>query len=207
MRIVHATFRRAFDESAQLVRAASTPSPDRVTFLAHHIDFGISMLHTHHESEDLLLYPLLVERAPEQMQMLTDAGEQHRQVASALDAVTTACVTWRQNPSAATGEALAAALESLNEVLQPHLDDEEQKVVPLAAVTVTQEEWDAVGAHSREQIPRSMMPVAFGMLLDPLDDADRTYMKSHLPAPVRMFYPLLIQRPWDKYASKLRSGT
>lgn len=52
-----------------------------------------------------------------------------------------------------------------------------------------------------------MMPVAFGMLLDPLDADDRAYMKSHLPAPVRMLYPLLIQRPWDKYAAQLRTGT
>jgi hypothetical protein len=47
-----------------------------------------------------------------------------------LDAASTACATWRQRPSAETGEALAAALDRLNAVLQPHLDDEEQKIVP-----------------------------------------------------------------------------
>jgi hypothetical protein len=41
MAIVHRTFRKAYDESAQLVRAAPTPSPERVTFLADHIDFAI----------------------------------------------------------------------------------------------------------------------------------------------------------------------
>jgi hemerythrin-like domain-containing protein len=207
MRIVHATFRRAFDESAQLVRAAPTPSAKRVTFLADHIDFGISMLHTHHESEDLLLYPLLAERVPEQAAMVNDAGHQHQEVASALGAVTDACATWRAQPGPETAEALATSLVSLNDVLQPHLDDEERKVVPLAAVTLTQEEWDAVGEHSRKDIPRSKMPVAFGMLLDPLDDDDRRYMKGHLPAPIRLLYPVLIQRPWDKYASELRTGT
>jgi hemerythrin-like domain-containing protein len=33
-----------------------------VTFLADHIDFGISMLHHHHSSEDEFLFHLLVER-------------------------------------------------------------------------------------------------------------------------------------------------
>ena len=51
------------------------------------------------------------------------------------------------------------------------------------------------------------MPIAFGMLLEPLSEDDRSYMKSHLPAPIRLLYPVLIQRPWDKYAAQLRSGT
>jgi hypothetical protein len=28
-----------------------------------------------------------------------------------------------------------------------------------------------------------------------------------LPAPVRVLYPLLIERPWNKYAATLRTGT
>ena len=45
------------------------------------------------------------------------------------------------------------------------------------------------------------------MLMEPLDKSDRTYMKSGLPAPVRLLYPLLIDRPWKKYAQTLRHGT
>ena len=63
MAIVHRTFRKAYDESAQLVRAAPTPSPARVTFLADHIDLAIAGLHIHHEDEDALLYAL-VRRGP-----------------------------------------------------------------------------------------------------------------------------------------------
>jgi hypothetical protein len=43
-----------------------TPSPARVTFLADHIDLVVGGLHTHHEDEDALLFPKLIERAPEQ---------------------------------------------------------------------------------------------------------------------------------------------
>ena len=126
MRIVHETFRRAYDESARLVRANPTPSPERVTFLADHIDFGIGMLHHHHESEDELLYPLLVERAPDQAAMTKAVEHQHTEVTTAIDAVSAACDAWRRQPSSETGETLAQALDSLNATLQPHLDDEEQ---------------------------------------------------------------------------------
>jgi len=101
-----------------------------------------------------------------------------------------------QRPSAETGEALAASLDQLNSVVQPHLDDEEQEVVPLAAVTLTQRKWDAMRKHSVAQIPARKRGIAFGVILEPLGEADRTYMKRVLPAPVRALYPLLIERPW-----------
>jgi hemerythrin-like domain-containing protein len=207
MAIIHRTFRKAYDEAARLVRAAPAPSPARVTFLADHIDFAIAALHIHHEGEDELLYPKLIERVPEQAPMTEQVDHEHQTIKTALDATSAACATWRQGPSSETGEALAAALDQLNSVVQPHLDDEEQKIVPLAAVTLTQQEWDAVGKHGVAQIPRNKRGIAFGMILEPLGEADRAYMLHTLPAPVRMLYPLLIERPWNKYAATLRTGT
>lgn len=207
MAIVHRTFRKAYDESAQLVRAAPTPSPWRVTFLADHIDVAILALHIHHEGEDELLYPKLIERVPEQAPMTEQVEHEHQVIATALDAASAACATWRQRPSAETGEALAAALDHLNEVVQPHLDDEEQKVVPLAAVTLTQQEWDAMGKRGMSSIPRNKRAIAAGMMLEPLNAADRAYMMKHVPAPLRMLFPIMIERPWKKYASTLRTGT
>jgi len=204
MAIVHRTFREGYAEAARLVRAAPAPPPKRVTFLADHIDFVVGMLHTHHEGEDELLYPKLIERMPDQASMTEEVEHEHELVRTALDAASAACTTWRSQPSAETGAGLAAALDELNSVAQRHLDDEEQKIVPLAAVTMTQQEWDAVGEHAVAQIPRDKKAIAFGMLLEPLDDADRAYMKRVLPPPVRLLYPLLIGRQWKKYASTLR---
>lgn len=207
MAIVHVTFRNAFTESARLVRARPTPSPERVEFLADHIDFTISVLHHHHAIEDELLYPLLVQRVPEQAEMVNAVEAQHTEVHGAIDAVTAACQAWRHSPSGETAEALGARLDELNVVLQPHLDDEEQKVVPLAAHHLSQEEWDAVGQGAVADIPRKKLPIAFGLVNEPLSAQDQAVMKGHLPAPIRLLYPLLIARPWKKYAETLRHGT
>ena len=207
MAIVHRTFRNVYEESARLVHAAPAPSPGRVTFLADHIDFAIAMLHVHHEGEDELLYPKLIERVPDQAPMTEEVEHEHALIKTALESASAACAAWRERPSAETGEALAAALDQLNTVAQRHLDDEEQKIVPLAAVTLTQQEWDALGKHGVAQIPRNRRGIAFGMILDPLGEADRAYMKGFLPPPVRMLSPFLIDRPWKKYASTLRTGT
>jgi hemerythrin-like domain-containing protein len=207
MAIVHHTFRNVYEESARLVRAAPVPSPGRVTFLADHIDFALAALHHHHEGEDELLYPKLIERVPEQAPMTEQVEHEHELIKTALDAASAASSAWRKQPSAETGEALAAALDQLNEAVQPHLDDEEQKVVPLAAVTFTQQEWDEMGRHGAAWIPRDKRGIAFGMMLEPLSQADRSHMMRNLPTPVRMLYPLLIERPWKKYAATLRNGT
>ncbi len=207
MAIVHRTFRNAFTESAALVRANPTPSSRRVAFLSDHIDFGLGMLHHHHASEDELLYPLLMQRAPDHVADTERTRRQHEEVESAVNAASLACATWRGDPSAATGEALASALETLNQELQPHLDEEEQTIVPLAAITLTQSEWDDMGERSTRGIPRKMLRVAFGMVLEPLDSADREHMKAGLPALVRFLYGPMIQRPWNKYARTLRAGT
>ena len=45
-------------------------------------------------------------------------------------------------------------------------------------------------------MPRNKRPIAFGMILEPLNPADRAFMKNILPGPVRLLYPLLINRPW-----------
>jgi len=207
MRIVHETFRRMFDQAAGLVRANPTPSPGRVTFLADHIDFGLMMLHHHHENEDELMYPILVERAPEEREAIDRIEHQHREVSGAIDAVSSACSAWRSAPGPDTAEALASAMENVNGVLQPHLDEEESVIVPLAARVMTEKEWKLLGERSRESIPKDRMGMAFGMLLDPLDEDDRRYMKAELPLPVRLLFPVLIQRPWNGYKERLLHGT
>jgi hemerythrin-like domain-containing protein len=207
MAIVHRMFRTAYQEAAQLVRAGLAPSPGRVTFLADHIDLALMALHYHHEDEEEMLYPKLIERAPEQVAVTEEVEHEHQQIAATLEAASAACAAWRARPSAETGEALAAALDQLNLTAQPHLDDEEHKVVPLAAVTLTQQEWDAIGKHAVTHIPRNMRGIGFGMLLDALDEDDRAYMMKTVPAPMRLLFPFLVARPWKKYAATLRTGT
>ncbi len=207
MAIIHETFRRAYEESARLERATPTPSPSRVTFLADHIDFGLTMLHHHHEGEDVILYPLLVERAPEHAARTEQIDHEHQEVKSAIDDAKAACATWRGTPSNESAEELAVSHDALNTARVPHLDNEEREIVPLAAVTVSQAEWNGLAKHGIAAIPGNKRLIAFGMILEPLTPTDRLYMLSNLPPPVKVLYHLVGQRAWKKYSTTLRSGT
>jgi hemerythrin-like domain-containing protein len=206
MAIVHRTFRAAYDESARLVRAEVSPTPERVTFLADHIDLALGLLHHHHESEDLLLWPKLLERAPEQAATVQRVADQHHDVAAAIERAETANRSWRSDPGSRERDELADSLEALNAALQVHLDDEERHVVPLAATTLTQEEWNALGEHSRAGIPKDKMFVAFGMLLEPLSEDDRRYMMSDVPVFVKVLWRVVGQRSWRSYERTLRQA-
>jgi hypothetical protein len=207
MAIIHQTFRRAYEEGAQLVRATPTPSPGRVTFLADHIDFGLTMLHHHHEGEDVILYPLLVQRVPDHATRTEQIDHEHQVVAGSIDAARSACSNWRAAPTGESAESLATSLDQLNEALVPHLDNEEREVVPLAAVTVTQQEWDSLAKHGIASVPGNKRMIAFGMILEPLNPTDQVYMLSNLPPPVKVLYRLVGKRAWKKYSTTLRSGT
>lgn len=207
MRIIHETFRRAYEEAAHLIRANPTPSPARVTFLADHVYFGLDMLHHHHEGEDEILYPLLVQRVPDHAARTEQIDHEHQAVKGAIDAAQTACSRWRTAPGADTGEKLAASLDEVNAALLPHLDNEEREIVPLAAVTVTQEEWDRMAKHGIASVPGNKKMIAFGMILEPLNPTDQAYMLSNVPPPVKVLYRFVGKRAWNKYATTLRSGT
>jgi len=56
-------------------------------------------------------------------------------------------------------------------------------------------------------VPRNKRGIAAGMMLEPLDANDRAFMMKHVPAPVRLLFPLMVERPWKKYAAMLRNGT
>ena len=79
--------------------------------------------------------------------------------------------------------------------------------MPLAAVTVTQKEWDSLAKHGIASIPGNKKIIAFGMILEPLNETDRVYMLSNVPPPVKVLYRLVGKRAWNKYATTLRTGT
>ncbi len=55
----------------------------------------------------------------------------------------------------ATRDRLADTLDTLYAHLAEHLDAEEERLLPIAARTLTHEEWHAIGERARRQTPRS----------------------------------------------------
>ena len=176
------------------------------SFLASHISLTLDLLHVHHSGEDECLWPVLVERAPDEAELVREVADQHSGVDSAIQNVRQLLDAWQQSPDAAAQGALADSLENLTTTLSAHLDDEERMVVPLAAVTMTQEEWNAIGEHARASIPQEQIFLVFGLLLEPLDDDERAFMLAPMPPPVRELWETVGEPGWEQYSAQLRAA-
>lgn len=71
--------------------------------------------------------------------------------------------------------------------LLEHLDDEEEHILPIAARSMSPQEWEAVGQHGFSEIDRADLPILFGMLIEDATPEERKEMFARLPLPARMY--------------------
>ena len=63
MVVVHRVFRREFDLLPDLIEGVRAGDTERAAVLAEHLTGLVGALHHHHQAEDDLIWPLLLERA------------------------------------------------------------------------------------------------------------------------------------------------
>src|SRR5690349_3571065 len=81
MLLVHATLRREFRLAPGLVGGVAEGDVSRAKIVGSHVRLLVDVLHLHHSGEDQLLWPLLLERVPQQLTSVIELMErQHRQI-------------------------------------------------------------------------------------------------------------------------------
>jgi hypothetical protein len=90
-------------------------------------------LNRHHESEDQWLYPLVRRRNPVAGPLLDAMDEDHQQISPAITGVAEAASAFAGSPAARAG--LERALDRLTGVLLPHLQREEDEMMPVVSAT------------------------------------------------------------------------
>lgn len=138
MRIVHSALRRDLRRAEIALNVKPPRPPAQQLAIARHLEWMMSFLHAHHKSEDDGLYPLVRDRDPAAAELLDAMDADHRAVASAIAEVEAAA-------SGACGDGpdqrLIDAVASLSNVLLPHLEREENEMMPVVSSVVTDSEW------------------------------------------------------------------
>lgn len=181
---VHEAFRRGLGDARGQLAAVSEGDTERARRLASYLGELLWLLHVHHEGEDELLYPLLAERAPEHEELFARMDAQHREVVPQIEAAQRAAERFGESGSAADGRALADACESLLEVLERHLSEEEDEILPIAAQTISPAEWGALPAHALSQYTGTRIWLPFGLATEAMPEDLMAGMREHLPPPV-----------------------
>nr|WP_225858156.1 hemerythrin domain-containing protein [Rhodococcus wratislaviensis] len=142
MRIVHNALRRDIARSAQVLRTAPPPAQTQRVALADHLVWMMHFLHLHHSGKDRGLWPLVRELNPDAGALLDAMDADHARIRPEMERVTAAATEYRVHPTAREG--LSHALAALEQVLLPHLQCEEDEMMPVVARTLTRRRWDDV---------------------------------------------------------------
>src|SRR4051795_787637 len=151
---VHRVFRESLGVAPQLIGSVPEDDAVRVAAVAGYYGDILAFLRVHHEGEDELLWPKLIERCPEQAELINHVAGQHDGVLSALEAAAAHLATWRTHPTTDNAATLAASLIPLALGLGAHHDEEEGTILPLAADHLGTEEWAELPRHGMQKFPR-----------------------------------------------------
>ena len=202
MAVIHRIFRRGFPQMAKLVRRVPPTAPARAEAVATHLDFLLNGLHNHHTGEDEHIWPLLLERAAPQAELIERMEKQHEVVAERSARVRAAIERWRVAP--ANGEELATALDEFTDALVEHLDDEEANVVPLLRAHIEADEWQRFGQHMFDKFTNAEKLIATGALEDVATPEEAEWFLGDLPLPIRLMWRLLGRRRYARYIARVR---
>ncbi|HYJ27942.1 MAG TPA: hemerythrin domain-containing protein [Nocardioides sp.] len=201
MNTLHTFFRREHRLAGGLLRGVAEGDTQRSQVVGRHLDFLARALHHHHTIEDRLLWPLLLERVPEELAPVVHLMEaQHERVDALIEEIGTLLPGWTRDADVATAHRLADLFDTLYVHLVEHLDAEEERLLPLAARCMTQAEWDAMGETARREAPRSESLLALGMFQHDGDPEVFALMLSDAPPPVRWLLPRLTRRAFRRHA-------
>jgi hypothetical protein len=204
---IHQVFRDAVGGARPFVESVTIGDTARTEYVGSYFDNVLCLLHVHHEGEDALLTPLLLDRAtPDECAEVQRVADQHALVLGDLDAAEQAIAAWRANPTGDTASSLISAMTALDASLTPHLDEEQQVVCPIAAKYVNVAEWGELPGHGMAAFTGDKMWLILGLIQEQFRPEQIAVMEAHMPPPVLDFWKNTGQRMYSDYVTILRRG-
>ena len=202
MAAVHQVFRSSLASAPVLIESAAGDE-DRRTLIASYYTNVLAFLEAHHDGEEELLFPLLIERAPQQKSDVDLAIEQHQDVLTLLAAARTSVTAWEPKGDAEAPE-LMRTLGSLNVALSAHLDQEEARLVPLATEYVTVEEWGMLPGHAMANFDGDKIWLIMGLIRENFTPEQRAMMLEHMPPPPRQMWETMGEASFNEMIADVR---
>jgi hemerythrin-like domain-containing protein len=200
---LHRVFRNAMDQAPTMIAKTSDGDEHRAAIVASYYTNVLSLLHVHHESEDELIWPRLLERCPDNSGEISRIAAQHGDVIDALAAARQASLNWSTSASRDDAVTLQDALAVLNAELAPHLDDEEEFILPIAARYLSAEEWGELPSHGMRAFDGDKLWLILGLVLGQMTPAQREAMQENMPPPISEMWANFGRRAFDAFVSEL----
>jgi len=157
MALAHDGLRFALASAPVLIDSA-TGDEVRRALIADYYAHVLAGLEVHHHGEEELLFPLLIERFPDERERVDLGTKQHHAVVSYVAAAETAVSEWGAKSDGECKD-VVSALAALEEVLLVHLDYEQAEIVPVEA-RLSSEDRGIYIARTQEHHMARLAPVA-----------------------------------------------
>ncbi|MFI6599879.1 hemerythrin domain-containing protein [Nonomuraea sp. NPDC050536] len=207
MVVVHRAFRREFKLAPRLISQVAPGDRARAEVLADYLTELLTGLHHHHSGEDKLLWPLLLERVSLEADLVHTMEAQHEKVGACIADLEELLPAWRAEADAGRRDRVVNTLTLLNDELVAHLDQEEERILPLVAQHLTVAEWDALSEYGRSQLSKDRLLIQLGFLLEDATPAERDAFLALLPPAARVLWRLVGLRQYRKECARVRGIT
>jgi iron-sulfur cluster repair protein YtfE (RIC family) len=205
MYAIHDCLRHEFAKLPLTVKAVAEGDSDRAAVVGGHVLLMTAILHAHHEGEDELVWPLLEERSPEHGELITEMEGQHEAMTAAVETAQAQAEAWMASPGIQERSSLHTTLIKLEKELLHHLAMEEQDVVPLISRDLSQEEYSAVGEHSRTALAPEQLAIALGLILANTSAARGEAILNGMPPEARAGFEQFGRPAYAAYAERLKA--
>ena len=200
MYAVHGVFRDSLGAAPQLVGGISAGDSERDALIANYYENILSFLEAHHDGEEKLVFPLLRARCAGNAELIDHLEGQHKEALRLLEEAQRSLAAWPAG-DAASQAAAADSLEALRAQLVAHLDEEEAKVLPLAAANLSMEEWGALPGHGMANFGGDKIWLILGMIRERMTDEQRASMLAHMPPPALDMWTSFGEQAFRDYSS------
>jgi hypothetical protein len=161
-------------------------------------------LHAHHDGEDKILWPVLRTRLSAAEGLLLDKIEtQHANINHSIERVNKARRRWLDQPDHHHGMELAGELRTLCDLVTEHVEDEERKVLPMAAAYLSEAEWHAINEGGKEVLSLKAMLFVVGMACYGVNRELTNVTLYSLSAPVRLVLTPIARRMYVRRAARI----
>jgi hypothetical protein len=180
--VIHAAFRRDFGRFDQALAAFPAGSRQRADQLATAWDNFDYQLHHHHQDEETIFFPTLIDLGADQTLVSGLEGE-HAVMVAALEAASAAMKKFHADPTEQNAAAARGTVTELHATFDTHVTHEERDLEPFM---VSQKGTPGMKAATKtvRKAHKGVSGTFFAWLMDGSDPAAIAGLRREVPPPV-----------------------
>src|SRR3974390_1946683 len=204
MLAVHRVFRESLAAAPEQVDSVS--DDERRALIPNSLANVMKSLDVHHDGEELLVFPVVIERAPKGKPVVERMVAEHEQVVTLMNAVNDSVARWEGGNGSETA-AGKSSTRALDDQLVSHLNEEEADLLPIAGEVMTPEEWGALTGHGMANFKGDKIWLILGLIRGQMNEEQRTAMLEHMPPPARQMWETMGESSFNELIAQVRQAS